>query len=75
MKALTWVLGLTALAFGSNYLYLAEKGSDGSRLAIWIFLGFCSLVVAGQLIPIFRVKVAPREGEELTQQENTTPEE
>ena len=73
MRALPWVLCLTALVFGSSYLCLSKKGYHGSSFAIWIFLGFCALVVVGQLLPIFGVKLPP--GKEKEQQESAPHEE
>jgi FixJ family two-component response regulator len=58
-KTLPLILGLSALVFGTSYLALAaaETARGGSSLAIWVFLGFCALIVAGQLLPIFRIKL------------------
>ena len=75
MKALPWMLCLTALVFGSSYLFLSEKGHIGSSFLIWIFLGLCALVAVGQLLPIFGVKLAPGKGKEPAQQENAPHEE
>lgn len=58
-RAIPWVLGLAALIFGTSYLGLlaAESAKAGSYVAIWVFLGFCSLIVIGQIVPIFRIKL------------------
>jgi hypothetical protein len=48
---------------------------DGSSLAIWIFLGFCALVVAAQLLPIFRVKLVPGRVDERQATQGCTPRE
>jgi ActR/RegA family two-component response regulator len=58
-KALPWVIGLVALVFGASYLSLVAAGGvkQGSSMAIWIFLGFCALIITTQLLPIFRIKL------------------
>jgi DNA-binding NtrC family response regulator len=60
MNALSWVVGIAALILGTNYLALPGANSvhQGNSLAVWIFLGFCAMVVTGQLLPIFRIKLA-----------------
>jgi FixJ family two-component response regulator len=59
INAVTWVIGLIALVFGASYLSLvaAERVQAGSSTAIWIFLGFSALIIATQLLPIFRIKL------------------
>ena len=61
MNALPWVVGIVALVLGTNYLSLpaTHTAGGGSSLALWIFLGFCALIVTGQLLPIFRIKSVP----------------
>jgi DNA-binding NtrC family response regulator len=62
LRALPWVAGFAALVFGTSYLSLAavETVKNGGNVAIWAFLGFCALVVAAQLLPIFRIKLMLR---------------
>ena len=61
MHALPWILGVAALIMGTDYLSLsaANRVQEGGSLAVWIFLGFCALVVMGQMLPIFRLKLVP----------------
>jgi len=59
LQALPWLLCLVALIFGASYLSLAaaERTQQGSNMAFWIFLGFCALIIATQLLPIFRIQL------------------
>ena len=59
MNALPWIVGVVALILGTNYISLsaASRGHDGNSMVVWIFLGFCALIVIGQILPIFRVKL------------------
>jgi DNA-binding NarL/FixJ family response regulator len=58
-KSLPWVGGLVALLLGTGYFALsAVKAAHlEGNLATWIFFGFCALVITGQLLPIFRIKL------------------
>ena len=60
VNALPWIVGVVALVLGTNYLSLpaAHAAQDGNSLAVWGFLAFCALIVTGQLVPIFRIKLA-----------------
>jgi DNA-binding NtrC family response regulator len=62
MYALPWIIGVIALIAGSDYLSLSAAGraQEGSSLAVWMFLGFCALIVMGQMLPLFRVKLPKR---------------
>ena len=75
MKVLPWIMTMMILAFVTTYISLpaAEMTRDGSSLAIWILLSFCALLVSGQLMPIFRVKLMLREGGELQAKQENTP--
>ena len=78
IKALPWIVAMVALVFGTTFLSLeaAEMARDGSNLAIWIFVAFCALIITGQLLPIFRVKLElSDEGELEAKQENSSWEE
>jgi len=56
MHALPWIVGVVALIVGTDYsLAAASRAQEGSSL-VWIFLGFCALIVMGQVLPIFRVR-------------------
>jgi len=61
MYALLWIIGVVALIVGTDYLSLpaASRAQEGGSMAVWIFLGFCALIVTGQILPIFRVKLVP----------------
>jgi CheY-like chemotaxis protein len=65
MYALPWIIGVVVLMVGTDYLSLSAAGSaqEGGSLAVWIFLGFCALIVMGQMLPIFRVKLVPGQAE------------
>jgi Ca2+/H+ antiporter len=48
------ILGLVVVAFCGNVapLWAADAArQDNSDLFVWIFLGFCALIVVAQLIP------------------------
>jgi FixJ family two-component response regulator len=61
MHALPWIVGVAALIIGSDYISLsaARRAQESCSLSVWIFLGFCALIVMGQVLPIFRVRLAP----------------
>jgi len=73
-KALPWIAGMSALIVGMSCIALAaaKMALDGGSLAVWIFLGFSALIVAGQLLPIFRIKLVLgwEEKRQATQQSN-----
>lgn len=52
--ALTGALALPALAAG-------EDRVPPGDLAIWIFLGFCALIVLAQLVPLARALLKKKE--------------
>jgi FixJ family two-component response regulator len=74
-SALPLMLGIAALVFGVSYLSLvaAQTARDGSNLAIWVFLGFCALIVASQVLPIFRIKLVPGAGKVRQPKQETIP--
>jgi FixJ family two-component response regulator len=75
LKALPWMIGLVALLFVTNYLPLvATQGvGDGNNMGIWLLLGFCALIIATQLLPIFRIKLPfKRSAEELAKQQSAS---
>lgn len=56
LNLLPMVICLGAMVLGLSYLsLLAAQGVKEWSMAIWIFLGFCSLIIAAQLLPIFRI--------------------
>lgn len=58
-RTLQPIIILTALVLGMSYLsLLAGKWiSEGDTLAIWLFLGFCALIITSQLLPVFRIRL------------------
>jgi len=56
MKALTSILfaGLMTLA---STAFAAGGSSQSSGILVWIFLGFCGLIVATQLVPALMLLV------------------
>ena len=54
-----WVAGVLALGLGTGYLCLDTLPAVNgvSSLVTWVFLGVCALIFAGQLLPIFRIKL------------------
>lgn len=61
-KAAWWFIGLITLVVGISVLSLvaAETAAEGSSMAIWLFLSFCALIIATQLVPIFKTKLPSR---------------
>lgn len=55
MKKLVTALGSLALLASTDPTFAAGGRSDHSGIVIWIFLGFCGLIVAAQLIPALLV--------------------
>jgi hypothetical protein len=48
MKALTTIMGIIAPATAFAASGAAEEGSG---IFVWIFLGFCALIIAMQIVP------------------------
>ena len=61
-RAASWLITLALLVFGASYLSLlaVERVEQGSSTAFWVFLSFCALIIATQLVPIFRIKLPLR---------------
>ncbi|HBG07918.1 MAG: histidine kinase [Geobacteraceae bacterium GWC2_58_44] len=59
LQPVSWLLCLAALICGVSYLSLAatERIEQGGNMPFWLFLGFCALIIATQLLPIFRIKL------------------
>ncbi|GFO68160.1 hypothetical protein GMLC_17390 [Geomonas limicola] len=60
VQLLPWMVGLVVLMLATNYLSFSSVNTaqDGNNFAVWLFLGFCAAIVIGQLLPIFRIKLA-----------------
>lgn len=63
MKARTKVIGAagTILAIAAIATAVPSLSGDTSEFAMWGFLGFCALIVVGQIIPAFFVFRTARE--------------
>jgi hypothetical protein len=48
MKALTTIMGIIAPA---TAFAASGAGEEGSGIFVWIFLGFCALIIAAQIVP------------------------
>lgn len=58
LNALPLAIGLGAMFLGLSYLsLLVAQGIKEGTAAIGIFIGFCALIIAAQLLPIFRIKL------------------
>lgn len=56
LTLLPMVICLGAMFLCLSYLsLLSAQGVTEGSMAIWLFLGFCSLIIAAQLLPIFRI--------------------
>jgi len=62
VRTVWWFVGLVAVVLGISVLSVvaAERASAGNSMAIWLFLSFCALIVATQLLPIFAIKPPSR---------------
>lgn len=60
VQLLPWMVGLVALVLCTDAIprRAASTAQQGSDFAIWLFLGFCAMIVVGQLLPIFRIRLA-----------------
>ncbi|MDY0269624.1 hypothetical protein [Trichloromonas sp.] len=69
MKAIARIAAATAVLSSVATSALAASGNaNGSGILIWVFLGFCGVIIAAQLIPALLVMfgivkgvMAPRE--------------
>lgn len=66
LNAATLLLGPTATAFA------AGTREDNSGIFVWVFLGFCALIVVAQLLPAVLVMLGFAKG--LKKGEETAPE-
>jgi DNA-binding NtrC family response regulator len=59
LNAMPWLAGMAALILGTNYVSLPSTHGtqSGGSFSVWLFLGFCAMIVIGQLLPIFRIKL------------------
>ncbi|MDY0190163.1 MAG: hypothetical protein RBR22_05465 [Desulfuromonas sp.] len=52
MKALTKLTtAVTLVALSAAPVFAAQQAQQSSGLLAWLFIGFCGLVVVGQLVP------------------------
>lgn len=75
LEAATWMLALVALICSASYFSFvaAQRAGQGSETAVWLFLGFCSLIIATQLLPIFRIKLpVKRRGRQPEEREESS---
>jgi DNA-binding response OmpR family regulator len=70
-KAAAIIAMLTAAVAGFVYCVIAAtKGKESGDLVIWGFLGFCALIVVGQLLPaFFSVRAAKKVLEQQLQEQ------
>jgi DNA-binding NtrC family response regulator len=73
MNAMPWIAGMAALILGTNYVSIpsAHGAQNGGSFSVWLFLGFCAMIVAGQLLPIFRIKLEGRAHNRQLARENS----
>ncbi len=55
MKKFSFITMAVALLSPISSAFAASGRSDNSGFVVWIFLGFCGLIVAAQLIPALLV--------------------
>jgi hypothetical protein len=52
MKALTKLTtAVTLVALSAAPVFAAQQAQQSSGLLAWLFIGFCGLIVVGQLVP------------------------
>ena len=53
MKNMAKIIGAAAILIGSASSAMAAAGlrEDNSGIVVWVFLGFCALIVVAQLLP------------------------
>jgi hypothetical protein len=52
MKAFTKITtAATLIALSAAPVFAAEQVQESSGLLAWLFIGFCGLIVVGQLVP------------------------
>ncbi|MDY0190820.1 MAG: hypothetical protein RBR22_08810 [Desulfuromonas sp.] len=52
MKALTKLTtAVTLVALSAAPVFAAQQAQQSSGLLAWLFIGFCALIVIGQLVP------------------------
>ena len=64
MKTATSLKSSLAMVIGSASTAFAASGAreDNSGIFVWVFLGFCALIVAAQLIPAIMVTLGFAKG-------------
>ncbi len=70
MKAITRIAAATAtlMTFASS-AFASGGRVDHSGIVVWVFLGFCGMIVAAQLIPALLVMLGIVQGAVAPQQE------
>ena len=75
VKPMRLMLALVTLIAGLSYLAVvaSDRVMAGSSMAIWCFLSFCALIIATQLLPIFRIKLPVRGSEQHSAKQRNDP--
>ncbi|ABB33131.1 hypothetical protein GeomeDRAFT_1469 [Geobacter metallireducens RCH3] len=76
MKSSAPIINALVLLFGSVSSVFAASGAreDNSGIFVWIFLGFCALIVVLQLVPAVLMMLGMAKGlkKELPQEQKAT---
>jgi hypothetical protein len=70
-KALQRMVAAALAVAGTSTAVFAAPGAreDNSSLAVWVFLGFCALIVVAQLVPAIRsARMAARAAREAKEE-------
>ncbi|BCA79985.1 hypothetical protein [Desulfuromonas sp. AOP6] len=64
MKTMTSIAIAATILFGSASSVLAATGmrEDNSGIIVWVFLGFCALIIVAQLLPAILLAVGMVKG-------------
>ncbi|MDW7643473.1 MAG: hypothetical protein SCI25_00365 [Desulfuromonadales bacterium] len=64
MKTMSRIAIAATILFGSASSVLAASGlrEDNSGIVVWVFLGFCALIVVAQLLPAILLAVGMVKG-------------
>ncbi len=72
MKTTAKLLNVMAMLFGPTTAFAAGAREDNSGIFVWIFLGFCALIVVAQLLPALFMVLGFAKG--FKKAEETAPE-
>ena len=73
MKAITRIAVATATLSSIATSALAASGRpDSSGILVWVFLGFCGVIIAAQLIPALLVMFGIAKGVMVPREETTS---